>query len=46
MYSVFSILLSFMGTWVLYKCELLVLMLAHVFLGEMGYFEFLIFWYN
>jgi hypothetical protein len=26
-------LLFFMGTWVLYKCAVLVLMVAHVFLG-------------
>jgi hypothetical protein len=34
-------LLSFMGTWVLYECVLLVLMAANVyFLVEMGCFEF------
>jgi hypothetical protein len=39
--------LSFMGTWVLYECALLVLMVACVlFWVKVEYFEFLILWYN
>jgi hypothetical protein len=39
--------LSFMVTWVIYECSLLVLMVSCVlFWVKMGYFEFLILWYN
>jgi hypothetical protein len=36
-----------MGTWVLYECALLALMVAYVlFWVKIGYFEFLILWCN